>query len=198
MAVRRSDLHRRLFALAAGQGGFFSAAQAVEIGYSYQAQAHHVRAGNWLRVDRGLFHLVEWVPEIHDELARWALWSGGQGVVSHETALAVHGIGEFESPSVHLTVPPGFTRQHPALVLHHDVLPPDDVQGQAGFAVTNPVRTLVDIAVGRPDPDHLARAIGEAREAGLLTFRQLRTRADEVDLRAALEIERALNHQSAP
>ncbi|MGF7239147.1 MAG: type IV toxin-antitoxin system AbiEi family antitoxin domain-containing protein, partial [Frankia sp.] len=58
-------------------------------------------------------------------------------------------------------------------------------------------RTLVDVAARRPDPDHLARAVEEAREAGLLTYRQLRARADEVDPRAALEIERALTRLSA-
>src|SRR5664279_4751118 len=104
MPVDRRDLRRRLFRVAAEQAGYFSAAQAKAIGYSYQAQAHHVGAGNWLRVDRGLFRLTEWVADVHDDLARWALWSKGRAVASHETALAVHGIGEFESARVHLTV----------------------------------------------------------------------------------------------
>ena len=47
----------------------------------------------------------KWVPDVHDELARWVLWSGGVAVVSQETALHVYGIGEFESARVHLTVP---------------------------------------------------------------------------------------------
>src|SRR5438309_3979238 len=106
MATVRRDLRRRLFDMAAQQGAYFTAAQAKEIGYSYQAQAHHVAAGNWLRVDRGVFRLAEWVPGLHDELARWSLWSRGRGVVSHATALSVHGIGELESGRIHLTVPP--------------------------------------------------------------------------------------------
>ena len=116
MPVDRRDLRRRLFHLAAQQGGHFTAAQAKDLGYSYQAQAHHVGAGNWFRVGRGLFRLAEWVPEPHDELIRWALWSKNRAVVSHETALAVHGIGEFESPRVHCSgrtwpvlEPPGAT-----------------------------------------------------------------------------------------
>ena len=100
VAVDRRELRRSLFARAADQGGYFTAAQARELGYSYQAQAYHVEAGNWIRVGRGLFRLHEWVPGVHDELARWALWSDGVGVVSHETALQVHGIGEFESARV--------------------------------------------------------------------------------------------------
>src|SRR3954447_8116431 len=115
MPADRRDLRRRLFALAASQGGYFTAAEAKATGYSYQAQAHHVAAGNWLRIDRGLFRLTEWVPDIHDDLARWTLWSGGRGVVSHESATVVHGLGEFESSRVHLTVPSEFTMRDDAV-----------------------------------------------------------------------------------
>lgn len=69
------------------------------------------RVGKWLRVAREMFRLAEWVQDPHDDLACWTLWSRGRGVVSHETALTVYGIGEFESARVHLTVPPGFTRR---------------------------------------------------------------------------------------
>ncbi len=190
--VNRRDLRRRLFNLAAGQGGYFTAAQAKRIGYSYQAQAHHVGAGNWLRIDRGLFRLTEWIPDVHDDLIRWTLWSRGQAVVSHESALSVYGIGEFESVRVHLTVPPGFPLQDPAAVLHHVELSDSDVAQRSGFSVTTIVRSLVDVAALSADEDQLARAIQEARDAGLLTTRQLRVRAEAIDVKAALYIERAL------
>jgi predicted transcriptional regulator of viral defense system len=188
----RRDLRRRLFNLAAGQGGYFTAAQAKRLGYSYQAQAHHVSAGNWLRIDRALFRLAEWVPDVHDDLARWTLWSGGSGVVSHETALVVHGIGEFESAKIHLTVPPGSTRHDDGVALHPAALPETDVLERAGFRVTTPVRSLIDVAALAPDEEQLARAIADGRDAGLLTVRSLRSRAEAVDARAALHIERAL------
>lgn len=54
------------------------------------------------------------------------------------------------------------------------------------------MRSLVDVAGSRPDEDQLARAIEEARERGLLTIRRLRSRAEAIDARAALHIERAI------
>ncbi len=198
MPAHRRDLRRRLFGLAADQGGYFTAAQAKEFGYSYQAQAHHVRAGNWLRIDRGIFRLAEWLPGLLDDLARWALWSRGRAVVSHETALAVHGIGEFESARVQLTVPPGFTMRAGAVVLHRAELPSADVEQRTGFRVTTVVRSLVDVAATGVDQDQLARAINEARGRGLLTIRAVRARAEAVDLRAALLIERSLQGADAP
>lgn len=192
MRSDRRDLRRRLFDLASGQGGYFTAAQAKRIGYSYQAQAHHVGAGNWLRIDRGLFRLTEWIPDIHDDLIRWTLWSRGRAVVSHESALTVHAVGELEAALVQLTVPPGFTRRDPAVILHRAELPDGDVLQRTGFRVTTLARTLVDVATRGVEEDQLARAIQEARETGLLTTRQLRALAERVDPRGALHIERAL------
>lgn len=194
MPTDRRDLRRQLFSLAAQQAGYFTAAQANEIGYSYQAQAHHVQAGNWIRIDRGLFRLSEWVPGIHDDLVRWTLWSKGRAVVSHETAMSVHGIGEFESAKVHLTVPPSFTMSDEAVQLHHSDLPEGDVLTETGFRVTTALRSIIDVAASSPDQDQLARAIEDAQQNGLLTLRRLRSRAEILDARAALNIERALQH----
>lgn len=189
---RRRDLRRRLFNLAAEQGGYFTAAQAKKIGYSYQAQAYHVGASNWLRVDRGLFRLAEWVPDLHDDLARWTLWSRGRGVVSHETALSVHGIGELESAQVNLTVPAGFVPSDDAVRLHYADLPDDDVLDRTGFRITTIMRALIDVAGVSADDDQLGRTIQEALGLGAFTLRQLRSRAEAVDARAALRIERAI------
>lgn len=193
MPVDRRAKRRQLFWLAAEQGGYFSAAQAKRLGYSYQAQAHHVAVGNWHRVDRGLFRFAEWVPELHDDLRRWTQWSKSRAVVSHETALSVHDVGELESARVHLTVPPRFTMRDDALVLHHCELPADDILEQRGFRVTTPTRTIVDIAATRVDEDQLARAITDATAAGLTTFRRLRAKAEAVDAAAALFVERAIS-----
>lgn len=196
MASDRRRLRRRLYAAASGQGGYFTASEAKAIGYSYQAQAYHVRVGNWIRVDRGLFRLPEWVPDVHDDLIRWTLWSDRQGVVSHETALAAHGVGEFESARVHLTVPTRFRKRDAALSLHRGELPADDIVAHPGFMITKVVRSLVDVAHST-DEDQLARAIAEAQAAGQLTARELRARAEAVDARSALHIERALQGAEA-
>lgn len=192
----RRDLRRRLFALAVDQAGYFTAAQAKQIGYSYSAQAHHVRAGNWQRVDRGLFRLTEWIPDVHDELARWTLWSRGRAVVSHFTALGVHGVGEYESPRIHLTVPPVFRMSDPAVSLHMADLPDEDVHAQTGFRLTTLVRSLIDVAAQSADEEQLTSAIEESLATGTITQRALRARSEAVDPTAALRIERALSHIS--
>lgn len=197
MPADRRDLRRRLFNLAAEQGGYFTAAQANSVGYSYQAQAHHVTAGNWYRVDRGLFRLAEWIPETQDDLIRWTLWSKGRGVISHETALAAHGIGEFESARVHLTVPAGFSKRDDAVRVHFADLPDADIAQHSGYRLTTVLRSLVDVAAAGADEDQLARAIQEAADSGHVTLRQLRVRAEEIDVMGALRIERAIQRLGA-
>jgi predicted transcriptional regulator of viral defense system len=192
MPTDRRELGRRLFALAASQAGYFTAAQARAAGYSYPAQAHHVRAGNWIRVDRGIFRLADWIPGDQDELARWYLWSRERAVVSHDTALGVHDVGELESPRIHLTVPRGFRMRDDALILHPLDLPDEDIEQRPGFRVTTLVRSLIDVAGAHADEDQLARAVEEALALGTITRRQLRARAETVDPLAALRIERAL------
>jgi predicted transcriptional regulator of viral defense system len=188
----RTDLRRRLLAIAARQSGYFTAAQALDAGYSYPAQGYHAKRGNWLRVDRGIYRFPEWPTGPREDLVRWSLWSRGRAVVSHETALSVHELGDVDPAHVHLTVPPNFRQKNPGVVIHRADLPPRDVEEHEGFRVTTPLRSLLDVAVGELDLDQLGQAIAEALARGMTTRRALLDRADEFGANAALRIERAL------
>jgi predicted transcriptional regulator of viral defense system len=194
MTVRdRRELRRRLVAVASAQSGYFSAAQALRAGYSYQAQKQNADRGNWLKVGRGVFRLPEWPAGRREDLVRLALWSHGRAVVSHESALSVHELGDVNPARIHLTVPPGFRQRVPAgVVLHRAELPAADVREQEGFRVTTPLRSLLDAAAGDLDLDLLAGAIEDALEQGLLTRTALLARADQLGPKAALRVERAL------
>ena len=192
MPSDRTELRNRLAALVAAQSGYFTAAQAVVLGYSYSQQTFHTQRGNWLRVDRGLYRLPHWPIGPHDDLVRASLWARGKGTVSHESAASVHELAEIEPLRTHLTVPPEFRGRHEGLVLHHGVVDALDVEEHAGFRVTTPLRTLVDLACSGADLDQVGRAIREALERHLVTLGRLRSRAEELDVRAALNIERAL------
>jgi predicted transcriptional regulator of viral defense system len=192
MPMDRGQLRHRLGALSAAQAGYFTASQAKRLGYSYSQQTFHTDRGNWIRVQRGLYRLPHWPISPHDDLVRASLWARERGVVSHESAAAFHGLGEIDPLRTHLTVPAGFRGQHPGVTLHHQLLGPGETEQQDGFLVTSPLRTLVDIARSATDLDQLGRAIRAALERHLVTLRQLRARAEELDARAALAIERAL------
>lgn len=193
MPVRdRIELRRRLVDVAAEQSGYFTAAQARAAGYSYQAQRYHVHRGNWDRVDRALFRLPEWPTSLHEQYARWSLWSKGRAVVSHDTALSVHELGDANPARIHLTVPPGFRQEAPGVILHRGELADEDVWEQGGYRITTPLRSVLDVAAGDLEVDQIASAIGDGLRRGVFSRRALLDRADELGPHAALRIERAL------
>ncbi|HVF76546.1 MAG TPA: type IV toxin-antitoxin system AbiEi family antitoxin domain-containing protein [Acidimicrobiales bacterium] len=192
----RQARRRRMSNVARTQGGYFTAAQALDAGYPYQAQTYHVAQGNWQRIDRGLFRLPEWPVTEHEDLIRWSQWSRGRAVVSHATALSVHDLGDLNPAQVHLTVPRGFRKRAEGVVLHRGEVPEADTQQWEGFRITAPLRSVLDIANGDLDLDQLATVVAEALERGLFTRRMLLARADEFGDRAALRIERTLARAS--
>ena len=177
----RQALRQSLYRLAAGQAGYFTAAQALGVGYSYQAQKHHVDHGNWRRVDRGVFRIPEWPAGVNDTLVRWALWSRHRGVASHDTAAAAHDLGVVNPARVHLTVPPDFRKSDAAVVLHRRTLPDTDVTVLDGAPVTTVLRTVLDIVESHVDEELIESVVGDALARGAVTEGQLERRLPELD-----------------
>ena len=123
------DARRRLYEVAVAQGGFFTAAQAREAGYPKQLQYYHVKRGNWVREDRGVYRLWEWPRDSHDDLIRWTLWSRGVAVVSHQSAMAVHQLSDIMPAKISITVPPGFRKKlPPVIILYRGRLSPHEIE----------------------------------------------------------------------
>ena len=166
----------RLYALAEGQGGYFTAAEAKSLGYDYPLQHFHVRRGNWIRLDRAVYRLKRFPSGEHEDLLRWWLWSRKRGAVSHESAAAVYDLGDILPSRIHLTVPPGF-RKKPAdgVVLHKAKLSATDVEMREGFRITTPLRTVLDLARAPLDLERLSVVTRDALRKGLVQKRDLLT-----------------------
>jgi hypothetical protein len=184
-----------LWRLASPQRGYFTAGQALDAGFSYQLQHFHSRAGNWIRVERGVYRFREYddLPnEDTDPLVRWSLWSRGEGVVSHSTALAVHDLGIANPELIHLTVPPGFRRKDTSVVLHRAMLAPEEMEQHPGFHVTSPVRAIIESAADWIDQDVLDSAVNDLLSRGIASRARLLRAAAGLGPRAELGVERAL------
>lgn len=176
-APARPDWNR-LFETAMGQGGHFTTEQAGEAGYSPQLLAHHVRAGRVLRVQRGIYRLVHFPADPHEDLVVAWLWSERAGVVSHQTALALHGLSDVLPAHVHLTLPHAWQarrfRVPPHVVLHHADVAPEDRTWFGAVPITSPRRTLNDCAREELSPELLRAAARQALRRGLVTATELR------------------------
>lgn len=197
---REEEPRVRLWQRAAGQRGYFTAAEALAAGYSYPLQHFHTQRGNWLRVDRGLYRFREYADlpaEDYDHLIRWALWSGGRAVVSHATALGVHDLGIANPAEIHLTVPKGFRKRDAAVVLHRTHLEPADIEEREGFKVTTPVRAIAESAADGMQQDSVDSAVADLIDRGGATRAQLLRAGQRVGKSAELVIERALYAERA-
>ena len=171
----------RLFELADRQAGYFTAKQAGEVGYDYPLQHYHRERGHWTPVGHGLFRLSRYPEGENEDFLRLSLWSRNregapQAVVSHETALRLHGHSDLMPEKAHLRVPKGFRKPPPkGVVLHKTDLADGDVEAWEGFGVTTPLRTILDVAGSREiSSEHLKSAVREAVARGLVRRKCLR------------------------
>jgi len=167
----------QLYETAAGQQGMFTTKQAAEAGYSPQLLVHHTHAGKTVRVRRGIYRLVHFPAGEHEGLVLAWLWSERSGVLSHQTALALHGLTDVLPAQVHLTVPSAWHRRRfrlpPDVVLHHADVAAADRAWFGAVPVTTPRRTLTDCATAGLSPELLRQASRQALRRGLVARREL-------------------------
>ena len=113
---KKKDKESSLIELSINQGGYFTAHQALKLGYSYRAQSYYLETGYWVKEDRALYR-VNFLPyQKDDELIKAYFWTRDkndipQAVISHESAAMVHNIGEIIPKEIHLTVPKSFRKK---------------------------------------------------------------------------------------
>jgi predicted transcriptional regulator of viral defense system len=163
----------RLFETAAGQSGYVTTKQAAEAGYSTHLLRKHILAGRVTRPQRGIYRLVHFPVGEHEELVTAWLWSEQAGVISHHTALSLHGLSDVLPAQVHLTLPAAWKKRRfrvpPDVVLHHADVAPEDRAWFSAVPITNPRRTLNDCAREGLSPELLRQAAQQALRRGLVT-----------------------------
>lgn len=167
-----------LYDVAASQEGLFTTRQAASAGYSPPLLAHHQKAGRITRVRRGIYRLIHHPPGEHEELVTAWLWSDGQGVISHQTALSLQGLSDVLPPQIHLTLPLTWRRRRfrvpKGLVLHFADVAPEERTWINAVPATSVPRTLNDCAVVGLSPDLLRQGAKQALTRGLVTSAELK------------------------
>jgi predicted transcriptional regulator of viral defense system len=175
----------RLYEAASAQEGYFTTQQAAGAGYSSQLLLKHIRAGRVARIRRGIYRLVHFPAGEHEELVRAWLWFERGGVISHQSALALHWLSDVLPAQLHLTLPRAWRARRfrvPAgVVLHHADVAPEERAWFGPVPATDPRRSLNDCAREGLSPDLLRQAAQHALRRGIVTKDELG------DVDAALE-----------
>lgn len=163
----------RLFETAASQDGHVTTAQATEAAFSSQLVAHYVKVGKLLRIHRGVYRLAHYPRGEHEDLVALWLWTGQLGVVSHETALALHGISDALPPAHDLTLPASWKARrikYPSLLRAHFAdIPKKDRAWFGAVPITTPLRTVVDCIADDVQPELVEQAVREGVRRGDFT-----------------------------
>jgi hypothetical protein len=168
----RTDKFQRLFELAAGQAGYFTAAQARGVGYSARSLVHHVAAGHVEREDRG--------PDWGRRHPREDIVAAGRSrLVTQWCRMTQRSRVSWRLPVAEIHLLPRGQRPRTAqssLALAHDnrFVRRDEVTTRFGVQLTSPTRTIADIAEIGADPSVVIAAAGRAIATGLASPRELR------------------------
>jgi len=170
----RAERSHRLFEVAESQQGYFTSTDARSLGYDYPHQHFHVKKGNWIRVDHGIYRLKKFPAARHEDLIRWWLWTRKKGALSHDTAAAVYELGDLLPAKIHLTVPPDFRKKPPkGVALHKAELAASDLEMRDGFPVTTALRTITDLILSHLDPERFTAVVKDAMRRGLVEKKEL-------------------------
>lgn len=187
----------RLFEMATGQGGYFTAQQARQCGFSWALLSHHVTTGSFSRVRHGLYRFRDYPsPPREEVLAAWLAVGKDVAVVSHESALDLLDLSDMIPDAVHLTVP-RCRRRLPSMwgvKIHTTMRPiqPGERWVRDGMVITSASRSILDAAEKAADPEQIELAVVQAVERGLTAPQQLRREAGERSRRVARLVANAL------
>lgn len=178
--MRAREWDEKLYQIAERQIGYFTAAQALTSGVLQVRLIQLLKRGDVERVSRGVYRLARYPLSPLGQYMEAALWPqvrrpGMMGTISHDSALALHGLSNVSPAQVHLTLPLSarVRRAIPRhLRLHYADLASGDVEEVEGVPVTTPERTIRDVHADRIGDALVQQAIDDGRRTGRLTLDQ--------------------------
>ncbi|MFI5696905.1 type IV toxin-antitoxin system AbiEi family antitoxin domain-containing protein [Kribbella sp. NPDC051586] len=152
-------MNRRLEVVAAGQGGWFSRADAIGAGYSPGELRLRVRQGHWLRLSRNAYvdpsgwpaNEAPWhrARRLHVLTTRAVIAGmGPDAVVSHQSAAVLHGLPTWglDLSRIHVTRPAGRTRSDDRVLVHRSPVDAEEIIEVDGLPTSSAARAIVETA----------------------------------------------------
>lgn len=176
---QKSELHEQ----SSEQGGYFTLRQANELGFSRQLLKYMVDKGELERTMRGIYRWTYFPPSEDEELIQIWLWSGQEGVFSHETSLFLHHLSDVLPSKIHLSVPSNWSSRRlkvpNKVLLHYADISSAQVGWLGTIKVSKPLQGLLDCAKTHVTPEWIEQAIQEGLQRGLFSRKMLKEEAQK-------------------
>jgi predicted transcriptional regulator of viral defense system len=174
---KRPDFNH-LYDIAENQAGYFTAKQAHEAGFSWERLSYYTTTGRFIRVERGIYRLVQFPGSPNEDLFIAWLRTGPDSVISHESALYLYKLSDVLPGEIHIIIPRTGSRRRKDIRLHTNRILPGEVTRREGLPVTTIARTIIDVAVSGLAEEHIRQAVREALRQGLASSDELLSLAD--------------------
>ena len=159
-----------LYKIVEDQGGYFTAAQSRDVGFSWERLSNNVKSDQFDRVSRGVYRFVKFPSSRYEDLFIAWLRSGSESVISHESALTVYELSDIIPTEIHVIVPRTASRRRKGIKYHTNKLKENEVTRREGLPVTTLPRTLADISKSGVAEEQVVMAIRDGIKKGLVNF----------------------------
>jgi predicted transcriptional regulator of viral defense system len=164
--------------LAESQWGLLTTAQAADLGITRLEMSRLVQRGFLERLAQGVFRTRGSSTEWLGLKAAWLRlspkgqlaqrWRSRDAVVSHESAAALQGLGEFLGDVHEFTCPVRHRPRDPNIRIHVALLAEGEVRIVDGLPVTAPLRTVQDLLAAGGDGGHVGGVLVDGLNQGLI------------------------------
>jgi predicted transcriptional regulator of viral defense system len=163
----KTETEVQLYQIAEDQAGYFSLAQARELGLRRHQIYRDVQRGKFISTEQGVYRFVQFPASRFEELHRAVLSAGPQAVVGFQTALYVFELSYLIPDEIHLILPPTSSRRRPGIRVHTIQLQPEDITEFEGLPITTVEKTIVDCAFAHVEDEQIRLAIYQALQRGM-------------------------------
>jgi very-short-patch-repair endonuclease/predicted transcriptional regulator of viral defense system len=162
------------WALAAKQHGIITRRELISLGFSPDAIEHRIAQGRLHRIRRGVYAVGRPGLTRHGRWMAAVLACGSRASLSHRSAAALWGIGDETAGRIDISVRRRSEHRLAGIrARSRPALPETDIVMKDGIPVTQPVRTLLDLATVL-GPREVERAVNEADKRDLVDPEGLR------------------------
>ena len=152
--------------MAAGQHGLVTRGEAMRSGLTPGQVRARLESQRWIRLYRNVYRMAG-TPVTPVQRLLAAVMAAGKGAVaSHRSAAWLWGLTD--ELSLEVSVPKNRSPRLSGVVVHRQYVPPRSSSRRQGVPVTNPLRTLLDVAA-LPEPELLDQALDRGIATRLFT-----------------------------
>jgi predicted transcriptional regulator of viral defense system len=163
--------------IAADQYGFVTTTDAQDSGIDPHRLLEMARRGQIERCGTGIYRVPLIPATAHDAYMLATLWPRkARGVISHESALDLHGLSDVNPTKIHIAVPRAHRprRQVPRQYkIHREDLAPDEITSHEGIPVVTASKAIRQAHSAYLGLALIQQAINDGQRQGLLSRRQV-------------------------